>query len=130
MKFFQGKWEHHNRGLAGLGKIQKVDSVLIPCSVLHSILAALFPYMELFFTAQIVDFLLEKQLNKIPLTILLMVFVNLFLGVLIDILASLVHYKGIRVHRLILEQITQKSMEMDYEKMEDAEFLKKISDSM
>lgn len=131
MKERLGNWlGHHKYGLQALYKIQRIDPWLIPCSLLQAVLSAVFPYVELYLTAFMMDALLAREFSRIPACILWLIGLNLALGVGIDTMNAAVTGRTNHVHREVLRQISQKAMEVDYDAMEDPQLLKKISDSI
>lgn len=122
--------EHHRYGIRGLKKIHEADRWLLPLSAAQSILTALFPYIELYLSTLIIDALIGREFDKAPVLIGLLVLMNLAAGLLIDLLNQVNTFRADRVHREMLKLINKKAMELDYEEMEDAGLLQKISDAI
>lgn len=129
MKAINKSLGHHKHGIKALKKIHELDPLILFTSALQSVAAALFPYMELYFTTFIIDSLISKNYGSVPVLIVLLVVSNLIVGLFIDMLNNVNAFKADKVHREMVNVINKKAMELDFEEMEDASLLQKISDA-
>ena len=129
MKTISKSLGHHKYGIKALKKVHQLDKLLLLTSAVQSAAAALFPYMELYFTTFIIDALIGKRYEDVPALIASLVAANLIAGLFIDMLNHVNTYKADKVHRAMIHVINNKAMELDFEEMEDAVLLQKISDA-
>lgn len=96
---------------------------------MQSILAALFPYIELYISAYMINLIIAKNYDKIPFFIIALILSNVLIGLLIDFLENINKYKANYVQREMIALINKKAMEIDYDIMEDPQVLQKISNA-
>lgn len=123
------KMDYHKDGFESLKTIQSLEKGIIPLSIMQSFMSALFPYMELFITAYMIDAMIARDFNAIPFWIMALILSNFGMGLLIDLIDKVNQYKTNHVHRKMMLLINKKTMELDYDIMEDAAVLQKISDA-
>lgn len=123
------KMAHHRNGFESLRIIQSLEKGIIPLTILQSILMGFFPYVELFITAYMIDAMLVRDFEKIPLWIIALIITNLVTGLLVDSLDKVNQYQVNRVQRKMRLLISKKTMELDYDMIEDAQILQKIADA-
>lgn len=120
---------YHKDGFESLKTIQSLEKSIIPLAIIQSLCAALFPYIELFMTAYMIDAMIVRDFDKIPFWILALILSNLAMGLMVDFLDKVNKYKANHVQRKMMLLINKKTMELDYDIMEDAQVLQKISDA-
>lgn len=123
------KFDYHKSGFQSLKIVHKIDKSIIPLSIMQSVITALFPYIELFISAYMIDAIIAKDFRKIPFLIISLIIANLLLGLLIDVLDNINKYKGNYVQRKMVMLINKKALEIDYDIMEDPKVLQKISNA-
>ena len=123
------KFDYHKNALDSFKIINKIDRNIIPLCLIQSLISALLPYIELFMTAYIIDAVIFKNFEKVPFLIVILICLNLAAGIIIDFLDSKNKYKSNYVQRKMLMLIKKKALEIDYELMEDAEVLQKLSNA-
>ena len=123
------KFDYHRNGFESLKMIHKIDRSIIPLCIMQSVLSAFFPYIELYISAYMIDAIIAKDFTKIPFLILGLVISNLLIGLLIDLLDNINKYKANFIQRKMVMLIKKKALEIDYDIMEDAQVLQKISDA-
>ena len=120
---------HHRSGIRALGQLQKTEKGLIPVSVLQAGLEGVLPYLELFFSARIIDLLMAGNVGKTVEMIVLFALLVAGAGLGLDGLSGVHTYLADRAHRKMLRRINQKAMELEYAQMEDTGLLHKIADA-
>lgn len=123
------KIDYHKSGLESLKIINKIDRGIIPLCLIQSLMSALFPYIELFITSYIIDAIISKSFAKVPFLLVILICVNFVTGIIIDFLNNKNNYKANYVQRKMLMLIKKKALEIDYEFMEDADILQKLSNA-
>ncbi|SMC27841.1 ATP-binding cassette, subfamily B [Clostridium acidisoli DSM 12555] len=123
------KFDYHKNGFEGLKMIHKIDRSIIPLCIMQSFLAALFPYIELYISAYMIDVIIAKNFVKIPFLITGLIISNLLIGLLIDLLNNTNKYKAKYVQRKMVMLIKKKALEIDFDIMEDTQVLQKISNA-
>lgn len=124
-----GSFKDQKNGFESLGIIHKTDRSIIPLLIMQSILSALFPYIELYLSAYMINFIISKNFEKIPFLIIVLVLSNLLMGLLIDLLDNTNKYKANYVQKRMIALINKKAMEIDYDIIEDPQVLQKISNA-
>lgn len=123
------KFQYHKSGFESLKIINKIDRGILPLCMFQSALSALFPYIELYISAYMIDVIISKEYQEIPMLIIILIISNLAMGLLIDLLDNMNKYKASYVQRKMIMLINKKSLEIDYDIMENANILKRISDA-
>lgn len=123
------KIDYHKDGFESLNMIHKIDKNIMPLCIMQAVLSALFPYIELYISAYMIDVIITKEFVKIPYLIIGLVTSNLLIGLLLDLLDNINKYKADYVQRKMVMLINKKALEIDYDIMEDAEVLQKISNA-
>lgn len=123
------KFDYHKNGFESLKMIYKIDGSIISLCIIQSVLSALFPYIELFISAYMIDAIIAKDFEKIPYLIIGLVISNLLIGLLIDLLDNVNKYKADYVQRKMVMLINKKALEIDYDIMENPQVLQKISNA-
>lgn len=129
MKAISKSLGHHKCGIKALMKMYRLDKLILFTSAAQSVLTALFPYVELYLSTLIIDSLLSKNYDRVPVLIAVLAASNLIIGLFIDLLNNVNTLKADKVHREMIQVINKKAMELDFEEMEDASLLQKISDA-
>ncbi|WMM24927.1 ABC transporter ATP-binding protein [Tissierella sp. MB52-C2] len=127
-KIFKG-FNYHKDGFESLKIVHKIDRSIIPLLIVQSILSALFPYIELYISAYMINSIIAKDFVKIPSLIIGLVLSNLLIGLLIDFLNNINKYKADYIQRKMIILINEKAMEIDFDIMEDPQVLQKISNA-
>lgn len=120
---------HHKEGFRTLKKISEIDSSIIFSLVMHSVLSASLPYMELIISSWIINELINNNFGRIPYLILMLVASITIVGLLIDFFTTDI---DIRAGLLIINvdrKIQEKAISTDYEILEDPKTLQKINDA-
>lgn len=118
--------ELHKKGFRLLRIIHKIDRNMLPRTILESIINAFIPYISLFLSAEVIDFLFKKEYKNAILTVLIMC-TAIFVAQLI--VAILQYYNGICRNNLPTElqgKIREKAMELDYATMDNPEIVSMI----
>ncbi len=123
------KFDYHKNAFESFKIINKIDRNIIHLCLIQSLMSALLPYIELFMTAYIIDAVISKNFEKVPFLIVILICLNLAAGLIIDFLDSKNKYKSNYIQRKMLMLIKKKALEIDYELMEDAEVLQKLSNA-
>lgn len=123
-KIFKG-FNYHKDGFESLKIVHKIDRSIIPLLIVQSILSALFPYIELYISAYMINSIIAKDFVKIPSLIIGLVLSNLLIGLLIDFLNNINKYKADYIQRKMIILINEKAMEIDFDIMEDPQVLQK-----
>lgn len=123
------KFDCHKNAFKSFKIINKIDRNIIPLCLIQSLISALFPYIELYMTAYIIDAVISKSFEKVPFLLVILICLNFASGLIIDFLDSKNKYKSNYVQRKMLMLIKKKALEIDYELMEDAEVLQKLSNA-
>ncbi len=120
----------HKDGLEGLKMVHKVDSSAIPVTLLHALVKALYPYINLFLGAFIIDYLIEKEFKDAIIFTLALIVGNFVFGSIQDLLERVDDYKSHKVGHLTVLEIRKKALEIDYETLEDAKILEKVNSAV
>lgn len=123
------KLNYHKAGFEGLQIIGKLDKFIIPLCIFQSLLTAIFPYIELYISAYMIDAIISKNFAKVPYLILILILSNLLIGLAIDFMDNLSKYKATYVQNKMLMLIDKKALEIDYDIIEDPKVLQKISNA-
>lgn len=121
--------ECHRYGFRALKVIGNMDGSLLFFSALQAVLNGIFPYIELYLAAFMVDALLGKRYSVVPMLTVILVTANLTVGLVIDLLDKVTAYKADGIQRQMVQAVDRKAMELDYEEMENSGLLQKISDA-
>ena len=120
----------HKDGLEGLKMVHKVDSSAIPVTLLYALVKALYPYINLFLGAFIIDSLIEKEFKDAIIFTLALIVGNFVVGSIQDLLERVDDYKSHKVGHLTVLEIRKKALEIDYETLEDAKTLEKVNSAV
>lgn len=109
--------------------VYRIDKTVIPLNILQSIIAGVFPYMELFISAMLIDSILLKNFDDMPRLIIILIMSNLFIGLIIDLLDKKNKSKALEMSLELDRIINSKCMELNYDILESPKTLKLISDA-
>lgn len=119
----------HKKGFELMAMVHKTDSSTIPLAMLSAVVEAIYPYIGLFFSAAIIDHLLSKEFKTAIFLTILMISSDFLVGLLVDLLKQICDYKSKESLNNMKILIRKKAFELDYETMEKADVLQKISSS-
>lgn len=120
---------YHKNGLQSLNMIHKISRSIMPLCIMQSVLSALLPYIELYISAYMIDEIVAKDFEKVPFLIIGLIISNLLIGLLIDFFNNINKYKASYVQKKLVMLIKKKSLEIDYDIIEDAQVLQMISNA-
>ncbi|MGL4798896.1 MAG: hypothetical protein ACRCWY_05785, partial [Cellulosilyticaceae bacterium] len=120
----------HKEGFEGLKLIHRVDHSAIPVSLLYALVKAIYPYIQFFFGAAIIDALIGKAFEQAVLLVGGLIGGQLILGLIQDVLQRVDDYKATKVARLTNVEVRKKALEVDYETLEDAKTLEKLNSAV
>ncbi len=118
LKKLSGSLFFHKEGFKTLKLIHNADSSAIPLFILHSTVKSLFPFINIFLSAYIIDSIIEKDYNLTIMFIIGIIAGNLIIGILLDILKRLCDIKSIKVNQYVLIAIRTHALVLDYETLE------------
>lgn len=107
-------------------RIQQNQPWLIPLGIITSLVSALYPFINIYMSALIVDKLIYRNWNELLTLALITIGLNLVFGVLIN---GLTHLKSIQEKMFYNKQkqiTSNKAMELDYESLASASIHEKI----
>lgn len=122
--------EYHRKGLEGLKMVHRVDSSAIPSALLYALVKSIYPYINIFLAAYIIDALIAQEFRSAALFAVSLIAGDFILGVIQDVLEGINEYKAIKVSRLTTLEVRKKALEIDYETLEDAKTLEKINSAV
>lgn len=107
--------------------IMPVESAFLPLLLFVKLIAAGHPFVNLIFGSRIIDMVVGgKDLSEIMRTVFVMTACNLVLGIVHWRLESVLGVKRCSIDARIVQLITEKSMQMDYEQLEKKETLELV----
>lgn len=107
--------------------IMPVEPTFLPLLLFVKLIAAGHPFVNLIFGSRIIDMVVGgKSLSEIMQTVFVMTACNLVLGVVHWRLESVLGVKRCSIDARIVQLITEKSMQMDYEQLEKKETLELV----
>lgn len=119
----------HFEGIKSVLYIKKYDSKLIGLFLLHSLIDAIIPFVELFMIAAFVDKLIISEYNHALKYILVYISIGFIAGSICDYLYGVITYRAKLLQVNISKEISLKSLILDYDVLEDPETLKKLSNA-
>lgn len=107
--------------------IMPVEPAFLPLLLFVKLIAAGHPFVNLIFGSRIIDMVVGgKDLSEIMRTVFVMTACNLVLGIVQWRLESVLGVKRCSIDARIVQLITEKSMQMDYEQLEKKETLELV----
>lgn len=107
--------------------IMPVEPTFLPLLLFVKLIAAGHPFVNLIFGSRIIDMVVGgKDLSEIMQTVFVMTACNLVLGIVHWRLESVLGVKRCSIDARIVQLITEKSMQMDYEQLEKKETLELV----
>lgn len=116
----------HKVGLKTLKLLHRADSSSIPLFILNSILKSLYPYINIFLSAYIIDSIIDKNFNLTIILTIALIAGNFVFGVISDALKQICSSKSVKVHQYVQLLICKHSLELDYETLEIPKTLESI----
>ena len=120
-------YQMHKQGFQLLRFIYRLDHSALPIFLLRHTMEAVSPYLQILFSAIIIDALLQQHWEKAGYTILIMLIVNLLFGLLLDYVKSKSQVRSMSVHRQFNAMICLKTIDLDYATFADKEGLEAFS---
>jgi len=117
----------HKSGLQTLKLIHKVDSSAIPIFILHSLVKSLYPFINIFLSAYIIDSIIQNDFTLCIYYIIGLIAGNLIFGILLDLLNKNCEVKSIKVNQYVQIAIRKHALELDYETLENTKKLELIN---
>jgi len=119
----------HKTGIKLLTILHQTDSSTIPLTMIYGVLQAAYPYLGLFLSAILIDFLIGNQFRNALIIAFILVSCNFVFGLLLDLLEQTCKYKSIKAENKLRILIREKALNLDYESMENTGVLEKINTS-
>ncbi len=116
----------HKIGLKTLKLLHRADSSAIPLFILNSILKSLYPYINIFLSAYIIDSIIGKDFNLTIILTITLIAGNFVFGIISDALKQICSSKSVKVHQYVQLLICKHSLELDYETLEIPKTLESI----
>jgi ABC-type multidrug transport system fused ATPase/permease subunit len=116
----------HKVGLKALKLVHKADSSTIPLFMLNSLIKSLYPYINIFLSAAIIDTIITKDFDLTITFIIALIAGNFIVGVISDALKQSCEGKSIKVHQHVQLLISKQALELDYETLEVPKTLESI----
>lgn len=119
----------HKDGLKILKMIHKVDASAIPVFILHSLIKSLYPFINLFLSAYIIDSIVQGNFRNSIYFVSALVGLNFIFGIILDTLYRTIEYKSFDVNRKVQISIRKKALELDYDALENPGNLELITNA-
>ncbi len=116
----------HKNGYKTLKLINKADSSAIPLFILYSTIKSLYPFLNIFLSAFIIDSIIQQNFKLTIMYIVALILGNLIFGIILDTLKQACEVKSIKVNQYVLIAIRKHVLELDYESLESPETLETI----
>jgi len=116
----------HKVGLKTLKLLHRADSSAIPLFILNSISKSLYPYINIFLSAYIIDSIIDKSFNMTIILTIALIAGNFVFGIISDALKQICSSKSVKVHQYVQLLICEHSLELDYETLEIPKTLESI----
>lgn len=123
----RASFSFHKKGYEALKLIHGSNSSVIPLYLLFSLVEALYPYLNIFIFAYLIDALLLKNFTQCSFYAIILIFSNFIFGIILDALKESTEVKGIKVTQLVSIEIRKKALELDYETLENPKVLEMIN---
>lgn len=123
----RASFSFHKKGYEALKLIHASNSSVIPLYLLFSLVEALYPYLNIFIFAYLIDALLLKNFTQCSFYAIVLIFSNFIFGIILDALKESTEVKGIKVTQLVSIEIRKKALELDYETLENPKVLEMIN---
>lgn len=120
-------FSYHRDGFKILKVIHSIDSSAMPISMLYALLNAIYPYINLFFSAYIIDFLIEKSWATAINYIIALIITDFIIGFCKDGLQQTEEIKTINLTQYCFVKIREKALTLDYETLENSKTLEMIN---
>lgn len=120
---------YHRTGFALLKMAHKVDSSSIPLRIINSVINVARAYLELFFTAQLIDMLLAGGFSEGAFYAGLLVLTELLFGVTGRLVSKAYAEAVQRCNLAFIIMLREKAIALDYETMEQPGVSEKIFNS-
>ncbi len=117
----------HKDGFQALKLIHKVDCSAIPLSMLNSTLKSLYPYINLFLSAYIIDSLIAKNFQYTMFYAIALIIENFIFGITLDALEQSTKLKSDKIGMTVQVEIRKKALSLDYETLENPSTLELIN---
>lgn len=118
LKKLSNSLSFHKDGFKTLKLIHNADSSAVPLFILNSIVKSLYPFINIFLSAYIIDSIITKDFNSTVIFIAALISGNLIFGILSDKLKQVCEVKAIKVNQYVQISIRKHALEMDYETLE------------
>lgn len=92
---------------------------VIPMMLLRALIQSLYPYVNIIFTAIIIDKLLGKQWQLAIILSIVMVIVQTIIGILLEIIFNYHEVMTMTINRECSQSLCEKALTLDYESLED-----------
>ncbi len=116
----------HKVGLKTLKLLHKADSSTIPLFILNSLLKSLYPYINIFLSASIIDSIIDKNFDLTIILAIALIAGNFVFGVISDALKQTCAGKSVKVHQYVQLLISKHALELDYKTLEIPKTLESI----
>lgn len=124
---FKDEFSYHRDGFKILKLIHSIDSSAIPVSMLYALFNAIYPYINLFFSAYIIDSLIMKDWNVAAGYVTALVVIDILAGLAKDALQQAEKVKANRVGNYAYVKIREKALSLDYETLEKSKTLEMVN---
>lgn len=120
----------HRKGIEGLKMVHRVDSSAIPAALLYALVKSVYPYINIFLGAYIIDALIAQEFRNAVLLAVSLIAGDFLLGIIQDVLETINKYKVIKVGTLTKLEVWKKALDIDFETLEDAKTLEKVNSAV
>lgn len=131
MRKIKEKWKtsfsYHEYGIACLKIAWRLDRSVLPIGMLLSIAGVLQIYLGLFLSSEIIDTLLREQYQKGMVLAGILVGTNFLLGIGRARLAMAQKERNVKLSLSFKQMLREKVLKLDYESMEDAKKMGKLT---
>lgn len=127
MKKFFSYFLFHAEGIKMLKFIHKLDSSVIPVSLLSALIDAITPFVTFIISSYIIDNIYVSEFDKALYHIVILIAFIFTLGTISDILTNVFSSKIERMHKLIQVMIRKHALELDYEIIENPKILEMVT---
>lgn len=119
----------HKEGLKNVLLLSKYDTFLVGLFVINVGITGITPFVDLYLIANIIDEIMINEYKDAITWILILAFVNFFLGSIKDYITCEVSFRAKRLQEKIANEISIKALCIDYDILENPETLKGLSNA-
>lgn len=116
----------HKKGFRLLKIVHEINRNMLPRTIMEALINAFIPYISIFLSAAVIDYLFEKAYKEAIVTVIVMCVATFAAQMIVAVLQ---YYNGICRNNLPMDlkgKIREKAMELDYATMDDPEIISMI----